>query len=154
MQNLILRKTSQMSYVKIWVHVVFSTKYRKPFLNDSIRGKVFSHIIDNCREKEIYLRNVNGYFDHAHCLLSLGSEQSISKVVNLIKGESSFWINKNKLVADKFKWQNDFWAVSVSESQVERVANYINNQEAHHSKKTFNDELDELVRLYGFKKVD
>ncbi len=152
MQNLILRKTSQMSYVKIWVHVVFSTKYRKPFLNDSIRGKVFSHIIDNCREKEIYLRNVNGYFDHAHCLLSLGSEQSISKVVNLIKGESSFWINKNKLVADQFKWQNDFWAVSVSESQVERVANYINNQEAHHSKKTFNDELDELVRLYGFKK--
>ncbi len=143
-----------MSYVRIWVHVVFSTKYRKPFLNDSIRGKVFSHIIDNCREKEIYLRNVNGYFDHAHCLLSLGSEQSISKVVNLIKGESSFWINKNKLVADKFKWQNDFWAVSVSESQVERVANYINNQEAHHSKKTFNDELDELVRLYGFKKVD
>ena len=143
-----------MSYVRIWVHVVFYTKYRKPFLNDSIRGKVFSHIIDNCREKEIYLRNVNGYFDHAHCLLSLGSEQSISKVVNLIKGESSFWINKNKLVADKFKWQNDFWAVSVSESQVERVANYINNQEAHHSKKTFNDELDELVSLYGFKKVD
>ncbi len=143
-----------MSYVRIWVHVVFSTKYRKPFLNDAIRGKVFSHIIDNCREKDIYLRNVNGYFDHAHCLLSLGSEQSISKVVNLIKGESSFWINKNKLVADKFKWQNDFWAVSVSESQVERVANYINNQEAHHSKKTFNDELDELVRLYGFKKVD
>ena len=143
-----------MSYVRIWVHVVFSTKYRKPFLNDSIRGKVFSHIIDNCREKDIYLRNVNGYFDHAHCLLSLGGEQTISKVVNLIKGESSFWINKNKLVADKFKWQNDFYAVSVSESQVERVANYINNQEAHHSKKTFNDELDELVRLYGFKKVD
>ena len=142
-----------MSYVRIWVHAVFSTKYRTPFLSDAIRKKVFHHIAKNCEEKGIYLRNVNGYVDHAHCLISLGRDQTISWVMNQIKGESSHWINKNKLTPKKFKWQDDYYAVSVSESQMERVANYINNQEKHHSKRDFESELDELIKKFGFKKM-
>jgi len=60
--------------------------------------------------------------------------------MQLIKGESSFWINKNKLTQSKFEWQDEYFAVAVSESMLENVRNYIRNQEDHHKKKTFNQE--------------
>ena len=129
-----------MSYVRIWVHAVFATKNRTPFLSDEIRKRVFSHIIKNCNQKGILIRNIDGHVDHAHCLISLGKDQTISNVMNQIKGESSFWINQNKLVSGKFIWQDDYYAVSVSESQLERVAAYINNQERHHAKRSFKEE--------------
>ena len=140
-----------MSHVRIWVHAVFTTKDRQPFLQKNIRDNVFQHILENCKKKDIYLRNINGFVDHAHCLISLGKNQTISEVMQLIKGESSFWINKNKLTSSKFNWQDDFYAVSVSESDVERVANYINNQEEHHSTKTFSEELEELIKEHKLK---
>src|SRR4051812_30556881 len=104
-----------MSYVRIWVHLVFATKNREPFLKEEVRQKVRQHIIANCKEKDIFLQAINGYEDHLHCLISLGREQTIAKVAQMIKGESSFWINKNKLVSDGFMWQNDYYANSVSE---------------------------------------
>lgn len=130
-----------MSYVRVWVHLVFSTKNRETWLTKEIRHKVCNHIIQNCKEKEIFLQAVNGYTDHLHCLISLGREQSISKVAQLIKGESSFWINKNNLVPDKFLWQDDYFANSVSESNVKMVENYIRNQERHHSEKSLEEEI-------------
>lgn len=81
-----------MSFVKIWVHLVFATQFRKHFLNDEIRYDVFRHIMKNCKDKEIFLQAINGYTEHVHCLISLGKDQTISKVSQLIKGESSFWI--------------------------------------------------------------
>jgi len=76
-----------MSWVRIWIHLVFSTKNRTPYLNShSIRKKFFEHIRQNGKEKEIWLDCVNGYQDHIHCLISLGKEQTISKVAQLIKG--------------------------------------------------------------------
>ena len=115
-----------MSWVRIWVHLVFSTKDRIPFLNSKeIREKIFEHIEQNAKAKDIWLKEINGYSDHTHCLLSLNKDQSISKVAQLIKGESSNWINKNKIVNTKFLWQDDYWAVSVSESHLESVRNYI-----------------------------
>ena len=140
-----------MSYVKIWVHVVFSTKNRFPYLTKEIRYEVFNHIIENCREKDIFLQAINGYTEHIHCLISLGKDQSIAIVAKLIKGESSFWINKQQLTAQKFSWQDDYFAVSVSESQVEKIVNYIKNQEEHHSKKTFDEEVEEFMDKYGWQ---
>jgi REP element-mobilizing transposase RayT len=97
-----------MSWVRVWIHLVFSTKNREPFLNTKeLREKVFNHIKENAKEKEIWLDSINGYKEHIHCLISLNKEQSISKVAQLIKGESSFWINKNKLTKTKFIWEYD-----------------------------------------------
>ena len=139
-----------MSFVKIWVHLVFSTKDREPLLSKDIRNDVYAHIISNCHEKEIFLEAMNGHSDHIHCLISLGREQTISKVAQLIKGESSFWINRNNLTAKKFMWQDDYFAVSVGQSQVKQVIEYIQNQEAHHATKTFAKEVDEFMRKYGW----
>lgn len=71
--------------------------------------------------------------------------------MQLIKGESSFWINKEKLINDRFGWQDEYFAVSVSESMVERVRNYIRNQESHHKKVSFTDEYNELMDKFGFR---
>lgn len=139
-----------MSFLKIWIHLVFSTKNREPFLTKDIKAKVHQHIIENCKEKEIYVLAVNGYTDHLHCLISLGKEQSIAKIAQLIKGESSFWINKNNLCNSKFSWQDDYFAVSVSESQVDIVKTYIQNQEQHHSKIPFSKEVDEFMEKYNW----
>ena len=141
-----------MPFINIWIHIVWSTKKRKPYLRKEIRQEIFNHIKENAKEKEIFIDFINGYTDHVHCLLSLGSEQSISKIMQLLKGESSFWINKNKLVNDKFEWQNDYYAASVSYSHVDRVREYIKNQESHHQKKTFEQEYDDFVKKQGFKK--
>ena len=149
-----LTKTNQMSYLKIWIHIVFSTKNREPYLTKEIRQKVRQHIIQNCKEKDIFILAVNGYTDHLHCLVSLGKEQSIAKIAQLIKGESSFWINKNNLCSGKFAWQDDYFAVSVSESQVEIVKTYIQNQEEHHTKTSFSKEVEEFMKKYNWKDSD
>jgi REP element-mobilizing transposase RayT len=134
--------------------MVFATKNRQPFLNTpELRKNVFQHIKNNAADKDIWLDCVNGYSDHAFCLISLGSEQTISKVAQLIKGESSFWINQNKLTKQKFIWQDDYWAVGVSERHVEKVRNYIHKQESHHSKKTFKIEIDTFMEKYGWSNL-
>jgi putative transposase len=142
-----------MSFVKIWVHTVFASKNREPLLSKEVRYDVHKHIIENCKKKEIFLQAIDGYTEHIHCLISLGKEQTISKVCQLIKGESSYWINKNNLIARQFNWQDDFYAVSVSESQVANVISYIKNQETHHAKKSFAEEVDEFMTKYGWVNI-
>lgn len=91
-----------MSFIKINVHCVWSTKDRFPFLsNRNIQQLVWDHIRQNARSKGIYIDTINGHVDHCHCLISLGGDQSIQKVIQLIKGESSNWINKNGLIKKK-----------------------------------------------------
>ena len=92
-----------MSWVRVWIHLVYSTKNRKPFLNPlQLRELVFQHIQENADKKGIHLAAVNGHQDHMHCLISLNKTQSISETSQLVKGESSFWINRNKITKDKF----------------------------------------------------
>jgi REP element-mobilizing transposase RayT len=143
-----------MSWARVWIHIIFTTQKRKPFLHsEDIRFKMFKHIKENAKEKNIWLDCVSGHSEHAHCLISLGKKQTISKVAQLIKGESSYWINQSGLLNQKFKWQDDFWAVSVSESHLEAVRNYIHKQEEHHKKISFKEEVDEFLEKYGWEKL-
>jgi len=139
-----------MGCVKIWVHLVWTTKNREPILTKEVRWELFSHIRENAENKGIYLDFINGYLKPVHCLISMGSGQNIDKILMLLKGESSYWINKNKIFGGKFEWQDDYFAVSVSESTVNQVRDYIKNQESHHKKKSFNDEYQEFIRKYKF----
>ena len=141
-----------MSWIKVWIHFVWSTKDRVPFLTDEIRPKVFNHIRENARQKGIYLDFINGYTDHVHCLISLGTDQTIEKIMQLIKGESSFWINKTGLCKGKFGWQDEYFAVSVSETTIENVRTYIANQEIHHRAKSFDEEFEVFLERAGFQK--
>ena len=141
-----------MPFIKVWIHLVWSTKNREPYLDKSIRQNVFAHIKENARKKDIYIDFINGYTDHVHCLISLGLDQTIAKTVQLLKGESSFWINKQQLTKQHFEWQDEYFAVSVSESVVDKVRDYIRQQEEHHKHKTFQQEYEEFISKYGFEK--
>lgn len=137
-----------MSWVRIWVHLVFSTKNREPLLTDNVRELVFDHIRQTAKEKNIYIKSINGWKDHCHCLISLNKDQSISKLVQQIKGESSAWINKSSVIKG-FNWQDDYFAVSVSESKLEKVIHYIDNQNEHHRFKSFAEEYTEFMEYFN-----
>jgi putative transposase len=138
-----------MSFVRVWIHYIWSTKNRMDFINSELKNKLLEHIKSNCKVKEIWLDTLNCTEDHIHMLISLGAEQTISKIVMLIKGESSYWVNKNKLSKIKFEWQTEYMAISVSESGVEKVREYIRNQVEHHRKKAFSEEYDTFMKKYG-----
>jgi len=132
-----------MPKVDIIIHAVWGTKKRFPFLTKNLIEKLRKHIVDNAKEKNIYIDLVNGYSDHIHCLLRLNSTMSISKAMNLIKGESSNWINKQKLTDQMFEWADEYYAASVSKLLIRSVRKYIEKQEAHHRKSSKIIELED-----------
>ncbi len=140
-----------MSYIKILIHSVWATKNRLPLLDKKIRNEVINHIRENAKEKGIFIDHINGVEDHIHCLISMSADQNISNLIHLIKGESSFWINKNKKIPNRFEWQDEYFAVSVGHSQVDTIRAYIRNQEEHHRKQTWEEEYQEFLEKYGFE---
>ena len=132
------------------IHAVWGTKSRYPYLTKEIRQNVISHIKENALKKQIYIDTINGHSDHLHCLFGLNADVSIAKTLQLIKGESAFWINQENLTIPKFEWADEYFAASVSESQLNKVRAYINNQEQHHKKITFASEYDNFIKKYNF----
>ncbi len=139
-----------MAFIKAWIHFVWTTKNRKPLLLKGIKEQLVEHIKENASAKNIYIDSINGSVEHIHLLISLRANHSISEVARLLKGESSHWINNQKLLKTKFDWQDDYFAISVSESVVSKVRNYIRNQEEHHRIKPFSEEYDMFISKYGF----
>ena len=143
-----------MPYTKVMIHFIWTTKNRMPIISKDLKPLLLSHIKENSILKQIFIDTLNCVEDHIHLLISLGTEQKISKIAMLIKGESSFWINKQKIIKQKFEWQDEYIALSVSESAIDKVRQYIMNQVEHHKKKTFMQEYEEFLKLHGFMRND
>lgn len=147
-----------MSFVKVYIHFVWNTKNRHPYFpTRAIRQKIWQHIRQNAKEKGIFIDRISGHKEHCHCLVSLGKDQTLQQIMQLIKGESSYWINKENILENeriKFNWQEEYFAVSVSESVVEKVRKYIENQETHHIKKSYQQEYDEFIEKYAFERFE
>ena len=141
-----------MPYTKVMIHFIWATKNRDKVISKELKPLLLSHIKENSVAKGIFIDCLNCVEDHIHLLVSLGTEQTISKIAMLIKGESSFWINKQKILKGKFEWQDEYIALSVSKSAIEKVQQYIANQEEHHSKKTFTKEYEEFLSEHGFNR--
>lgn len=139
-----------MAYVKILIHAVWGTKNRFPFFTKEIRPLIWQHILENGKEKGVYIDCVNGHEDHVHCLFYLNADMSLAKHIQLMKGESSFWLNKTALVQSKFEWADKYFAASVSEDKIDVVRNYIAKQEEHHTTLTFLQEYNRFLSSYGF----
>ena len=139
-----------MAFVKVWIHAVWGTKNREPVLEKGILESVCDHIKENGKLKGIFIGCINGYSDHLHCLMLLNADTSISKQMQLIKGESSFWINKNKIIKGHFEWADEYFASSVSEDKLDIARAYILNQQEHHKKVTFKYEYEKFLKHFGF----
>jgi putative transposase len=141
-----------MSFVTVWLHCVWSTRNRAPILIKEIRPELFQHIIDNGRGKGIWIDTINGHKEHIHALISLDKNTTIANTMQLIKGESANWLNKTGYLKEKMNWQDDYFVVSVGQSQVGRIRDYIKNQEMHHAQKSFEQEVSEFMEKYGWTK--
>lgn len=138
------------SLAKVYVHIVFSTKYRYPFLTDkNIRSEMHAYLGGTCNELDSPVLTVGGVADHVHVLCRLTRNLSIAKVVGDMKRSSSKWIKTKGTLLRKFAWQNGYGAFSVGQSEVERVRKYIEGQEEHHRRKAFQEEYRSFLNEFG-----
>lgn len=136
------------SYNKIWLHVVFSTKYRANLINLKIEKQIHIHMREQLIAHGCPVAMINGMPDHVHLLFLQNPKIAVADIIKQVKGNTSFWINEQKLIGEKFGWQNGYGAFSVSESQLPNVVNYIRNQKMHHSKITFDREFEDFIELH------
>ena len=141
------------SFNKIWIHAIWATKNRQSLIREDVEQKIHHFISEQLREQGCPVRIINGMPDHVHCLFLLNPQKSVVEVIKQIKGSSSHFINQNNFITDKFAWQTGYAAYSVSESIMDTVFRYIQRQKQHHDKKTFRQEYEEFLKLYGFENV-
>ena len=138
------------SYSKCWIHVVWSTLNREKLLPEKeIRKKVSDYLYEYARTKKIFMKKNYVNSDHVHALIDLPTGISVEDMMHLLKGSSSHWINQSDLLKTKFSWGRGYGAFTVSESVLNKVVQYIENQEEHHKKKTFTEEYEGFIRAYG-----
>lgn len=129
------------SFISQLMHCVFSTKERRPLITPEIQPRLFQYIGGIARENKMKLLAVGGVDDHVHLLISMPSTISISKAMQLIKGNSSKWIHETFPNNRSFAWQEGYGAFSIGVSDIERTKNYINTQAEHHGKMDFKTEF-------------
>jgi putative transposase len=133
------------AFIANYVHIAFSTKQRAATLT-SDPDRIWSYLAGIARGTGMIPMAVNGHVDHVHLLLALPSERSVAKAVNLLKSNSSKWMNQQKR---GFAWQRGYGAFSVSKSKLAVVTRYIENQQEHHRKRSFESEFIALLDAHG-----
>ena len=139
-----------MSYSKIYIHAVWTTKNRRPRLSKETMPRLSSHIRSTAAKKGIIVDCVNGYYDHLHCLFLLPATMSLADAMQHLKGESSRWLNLTFETDDRFRWARRYFAAGVSVYGIEKVRNYIYNQWEHHRNETFEDEYERFLQKHGY----
>lgn len=134
---------------KIWIHAVFSTKNRHPILRPSTITTVHNELRQQLITTGCYVDSIGGVANHVHLLFLLNPKVSVADILRQIKGGSSHTFNQQGLTKERFAWQTDYSAFSVSEGHLLRVRRYIQNQEEHHRNQTFTDEHQQFMRHYG-----
>jgi REP element-mobilizing transposase RayT len=139
------------SYSRVWLHLIWATLERRPLLFKGVAAKVSGYLSQYAAEKGTYMKINYVNPDHVHSLVDLPTHLCIEDAMQLLKGGSSHWINEGKLLPGKFGWGRGYGAFSVSQSGAAEVAKYIAEQEEHHRKKSFGEELKLLVERYELK---
>jgi putative transposase len=139
------------SLARNYVHIVFSTKYRQPIIHEPVEQELYAYLGGICKIFECHPIKIGGYTDHIHILCMLSRKIALMKLLEEVKSHSSKWMKTKADNLKNFYWQDGYGAFSVSPTQVDDVINYIANQKAHHSKRTFKDEFRGLLKKY---KVD
>lgn len=142
------------SYSRCWIHLIWGTLNREKLLNKKAAARVSQHLTEYAGTKGVYMKTNYVNADHVHVLVDLPTGLSIEGLMQLLKGNSSHWINAGDLLRGKFAWGRGYGAFSVSESNVAQVAAYIAAQEEHHRVRTFADELKEFVERHGLRWKD
>ena len=136
------------TYTQIHIQLVFAVKHRDGLIHSAFKDELYQYIAGIIKHYNHKLLAINGMPDHIHIFIGMRPTQSLSDLLQDIKGNSSKWINEKKFLKVKFEWQEGYGAFSYSKSQVNKVINYIKNQEQHHAVKNFQEEYLEFLKLF------
>jgi putative transposase len=136
------------TYHKIYLHTVFAVKYRQAVIKKAWKEQLFGVIGTLINETNAKSIIVNGVEDHIHCLIGLKPVGSVSELMKAVKAKSSKYINSHSLTSSRFEWQEGYGVFSYSQSQIDNVYRYIQNQEVHHQKQTFREEYLDFLQKF------
>ncbi len=139
------------TYTQIHIQAVFAVKYRLSVIQKDWKDELYKYITGIIQQHGHKLLIINGVEDHVHVFFGMRPTQSLSDLMQDIKGNSSKWINEKKFVSSHFGWQSGFGAFSYSKAQISNVIKYIENQEIHHTRQTFLDEYRELLNQFDIE---
>ena len=137
------------TYTKMYIQTIFAVKYRKAQIQKNWKNQFFGVIGNLINDMKCKTILVNGVEDHVHCLLGLKPDVSVSDLMKSVKARSSKYINDHRLTETQFRWQEGFGAFTYSQSNLDAVYKYIQNQEEHHKKMTFRDEYIGLLEKFN-----
>jgi putative transposase len=137
------------TFTQLYVHIVFSVKYRSALLRDAWREELHRYITGIVRNKRQTLIAVNSVSDHIHILLGIKPDVMLSQIVREVKANSSRFMNERHLVPGRFEWQEGYGAFTCSHSQLGRVVEYIKQQPEHHRQTTFHEEYIQFLKKYN-----
>lgn len=137
------------TYTQLHIHTVFAVENRLSLIGQAWDTRLYEYIAGIIRSNNHKTLIVNGMPDHVHAVFGLRPNQSISDLMEVVKGSSSKWINENYLAKGKFNWQKGYGAFSYSKSQLPALIRYVQNQKEHHRKKLFIDEYVEILEKFG-----
>lgn len=137
------------TYTQIHIHVIFTVQNRHCIIRKEWKDELFRYITGIIQNNNHKVLAINGMPDHVHVLIGMRPSQSLSELMKDIKGDSSKWINQKGYVRSRFSWQEGFGAFSYGKSQVNKVIDYIKNQETHHRRYSFIEEY--LAFLKNFE---
>lgn len=139
------------TYSQILLHIVFSTKLRRPHITADLRDRLYAYIGGIIRSENGSLYDIGGIEDHVHLLVRWRPDESVSNLMRVVKSKSSKWVHSEFPAMREFAWQEGYSAFSVSKSQENAVKQYIANQAEHHRKEDFKSELLRLLRAHGIE---
>src|ERR1700761_5404188 len=128
------------TYTQLYIHFVFAVKYRRELIDEEWEDRLQKYITGIVQKNGHKLLAINNMPDHLHFFAGLNPKQSISELMQYVKGDNSEFINSNSLTQRKFQWQEGYGAFSNSRSQIDGVVKYILNQKQHHTEQTFKEE--------------
>ncbi|MDI6782884.1 MAG: IS200/IS605 family transposase [bacterium] len=133
------------SLTNILVQIIFSTKNRNPFIDETIESELHKYITTDIQNTGSHLIKIGGTSDHLHILCSLSKTLSISELIEKTKTSSSHWIKAKGTKYTCFFWQKGYGAFSIGQSGIPKLITYIENQKEHHKKVSFQEELRTLL---------
>lgn len=136
------------TYTQIHIHAVFTIQNRECLISKSWKDELYKYISGIVQNNKHKLISINGMPDHIHLLFGFRPSQSLSDLMQDIKGNSSKWINEKKYLKGRFSWQEGYGAFSYCKDDLPKVIDYINNQTLHHRRKTFSEEYIEILKEF------
>lgn len=136
------------TYTKIHIHIIIVLKYRAGLISNEWKEELYKYIAGIIKNQKHKLIIINGVPDHLYILVGLKPHQSLAELVQDIKASSSRWINEKKFLKVNFAWQVGYAAISYSQSHLDKVIEYIRNQEKHHKKKSFFEEYLQFLKAF------